>query len=182
LGAFGDGGAVISGNANYIKKARKIAQHGQSSKYVHDIVGMNSRLDTLQAAVLSVKLPYLDNWTKKRQEIATIYKRAFASCDSITLGEDPTCSSHVYHQFTMLIRGNRNKIMEELQKVGIPVRLYYPNAIHQQKAFSHLPNISLKHTEYVQSQMISLPIHPTLSTDQVQYIVNTVISVLKNQN
>ncbi len=182
LGAFGDGGAIVSNNQELIAKAKMIAQHGQSAKYVHDTIGMNSRLDTLQAAILSVKLPYLDHWTQKRQAIASVYKKAFTSCEAITLGVEPSYSSHVYHQFTILVRGNRNQIMERLQEMGVPVRLYYPMAIHQQKAFSHLPKVPLVQTERFQSQMISLPIHPTLSEDQVHYIVNSVLVVLKNQN
>lgn len=178
LGAFGDGGAIISNNSNYIAKAKRLAQHGQTAKYVHEIVGMNSRLDTIQAAILRVKLPYLDQWIKRRQDIALIYKRAFENCDAIILGKEPINSSHVYHQFTVLVKGDRNLMMEQLREMGIPIRLYYPKAIHEQKAFSQVTKKSLARTEKFQRQMISLPIHPTLTNEQVAYISEGVLSVL----
>ncbi|MFT6323897.1 MAG: UDP-2-acetamido-2-deoxy-ribo-hexuluronate aminotransferase [Salibacteraceae bacterium] len=178
LGAFGDGGAIISNNKAHLVKAKMLAQHGQSSKYEHDVVGMNSRLDTIQAAILSVKLPCLADWTKRRQELARIYKKAFNTIDAITLGYEPEYSKHVYHQFTMLVKGDRNKIKYELQKMGIPIRLYYPKAIHQQKAFSHLTPVGLNNTETFQSQMVSLPIHPTLTNEQAEYVVECVKSFL----
>lgn len=182
LGAFGDGGAIITSDNQLMQKARMIAQHGQSSKYVHDRIGMNSRMDSLQAAILSVKLPYLDLWTKKRQNIAAKYKAAFNNISSIQLCEEPDYSSHVYHQFTMLVDGNRNKLLDRLKNMGVPARLYYPKAIHQQKAFLGYTALNLERTEYFQTQMISLPIHPTLSEDETSFIVSTVISVIREIN
>lgn len=179
LGAFGDGGAIVSSSIDLLAKAKMMAQHGQSAKYVHDIVGMNSRLDTFQAAVLRVKLPYLNSWTAKRKEIASQYKRAFQAIEFITLGIEPEYSTHVYHQFTLLVLRNRSEIMGELKELGVPVRLYYPKAIHQQKACKEYAEVHLPKTEHIQSQMISLPIHPTLTNDQVQYTIDSVLKVLK---
>ena len=179
LGAFGDGGAIVSENLEYLEKAKMLAQHGQSSKYVHEIIGSNSRLDTLQAAVLSVKLPYLDQWNNRRKEIATFYSEGLVSNDLISIGASPEYADHVYHQYTIVVDGNRDGFMQELQSLGVPVRLYYPKAIHQQKMFSHL-NPVLPNTERIQSQMISLPIHPTMTNEEVTFVIDVVNRVVSN--
>ncbi|MGB0806825.1 MAG: DegT/DnrJ/EryC1/StrS family aminotransferase [Salibacteraceae bacterium] len=174
LGAFGDGGAIVSNSEELIKKSKMIAQHGQSSKYVHDCIGMNSRLDTIQAAILRVKLKHLNIWTKERVRIAHSYTEVFKNQERIVLPEIPQNSSHVYHQYTFCVKGNRELLKASLLKVGIPVRLYYPKAIHQQKAFKTNLAIHLTNTEKVQEQMISIPIHPTLNDRQVQFIIDNV--------
>lgn len=177
LGAFGDGGAIVSNNSQLLEKAKMLAQHGQSSKYVHEIIGSNSRLDTLQAAVLRAKLPYLDQWNARRLEIAKQYVEGLEPNGLITIIPVPEYATHVYHQFTLVVEGNRNQYMQELQSIGVPVRLYYPKAIHQQRMFSHLqPELPV--TERIQAQMISLPIHPTLTNAEVQFVVDSVNKVI----
>ncbi len=177
LGAFGDGGAIVSKKSNLLERAKMLAQHGQSSKYVHEIIGSNSRLDTLQAAILSAKLPYLDQWNSRRVEIAKMYTDGLVANKLISIGAVPNYATHVYHQFTIVVEGNRDQYMQELQSMGIPVRLYYPKSIHQQKMFSHL-NPVLPNSERIQSQMLSLPIHPTMTNEEVSYVIESVNRVV----
>ena len=173
LGAFGDGGAIISTDENSVEKAKKIAQHGQSKRYSHDFVGMNSRLDTLQAAVLIVKLKQLDYWTKRRQEIANRYTDKLKNIDGVQPPYVPQNCSHVYHQYTIYVASNRDAWLHKLQALGVPARLYYPKSIHQQKAFQKISPVSLPVTEQIQSGMLSLPIHPTMTNEEVDYIIES---------
>tara|TARA_R110002050_G_scaffold204327_3_gene339798 strand:- start:43837 stop:44958 length:1122 start_codon:yes stop_codon:yes gene_type:complete len=171
LGAFGDGGAIISADVKLLAKAKMIAQHGQSKKYKHELIGRNSRLDTIQAAILSVKLPYLDSWNQKRQEIASFYKESINEMDFVECGEENENSKSVYHQFTILVQEKRDRIMAKLLELEIPARLYYPGLIHQQAALSYLSVENLAQTQDIHSRMVSLPIHPTLTKNQLNYII-----------
>lgn len=171
LGAFGDGGAIVSSNSELLQKAKMIAQHGQLKRYMHDLIGTNSRLDTIQAAVLSVKLSYLDSWNAKRIAIANRYNQAFGLVEWIQVPKIPKGSTHVYHQYTILVEGDRDEILENLKQLGIPGRLYYPQLIHKQKAFKNHKEISLPNSEFFQKQMISLPIHPEMTVEQVDYVI-----------
>jgi dTDP-4-amino-4,6-dideoxygalactose transaminase len=178
LGAIGDGGAIISKNSKLLEKARQIAQHGQSAKYVHERIGMNSRLDAIQAAVLNLKLPLLDRWNNMRVKIVERYGSRLQNEPKIQLPVVPGYSSHVFHQFTIVINTmDRDSLLRTLNEKGVPARLYYPKAIHQQPAFKDY-QVHLPITEDIQSRMISLPIHPYLTFEQCDFICDTLLHLI----
>lgn len=187
LGAFGDGGCIVSRDSNLLQKAREIAQHGQSTRYQHKVIGLNSRLDTLQAAILRVKLKSLVQWTHKRQEIADMYSIRLENLSEIDLPFVPKGFTHVFHQYTIRVAHDRDSLMTDLQQLGIPVRLYYPKPIHQQAAFlkffaeKSLPLPDLAVTQTMQDSMLSLPIHPNISEQQIEYITHTIDCVLNKK-
>ena len=175
LGCYGDGGALMTNNKVLAEKMRMITIHGQSQKYVHQIVGCNSRLDTLQAAVLLVKLTYLDNYIHSRRKMAKMYD------DGLKLLNDrfeiPYCipeSSHVYNQYTMIVKGNRDNLQKYLKEKSIPTMVYYPLPLHFQPAFTDRIRISgnLNVSEKLCQSALSLPMHTEVDEEQVQYIIN----------
>lgn len=178
LGALGDGGAIVAKDKKLLEIAKSISQHGQTEKYKHVRIGMNSRLDAIQAAVLHVKLKYLEGWNIERRRVASIYNEMLSGEAQLSLPTVPPESKHVYHQYTIVFNGDREVIMNHLWDLGIPVRLYYPMAIHQQPVYNHL-NVSLPITEYLQKQMFSLPIHPNLSNEDAEYVANSLLNILR---
>lgn len=182
LGAYGDGGAMMCNDAALGEILWKIANHGQSVKYYHDIVGCNSRLDSIQAAILNVKLKYLDQFCARRRAAADFYDQNLAKIGEIKTPSKVPYSSHVYHQYTVrVLDGRRDQLAEYLKSVNIPTMIYYPLPLQDQKAFKHLydKRPELPVTETLCKQVISLPMHPDLTNDQLEYIVNKICQFFK---
>lgn len=178
LGCFGDGGAMFTNNDELASKIRMIANHGQPRKYVHQVIGVNSRLDTLQAAVLLVKLQHLDDFALRRQRVAAAYDAAFLSIKDIVCQEIVPYSSHVYHQYTVRItNGKRDNLQTFLKEKGVPSMIYYPIPLYKQEAFSSYFN-GEPHagTERLCQEVISLPIHTEMKDETQAYIIEMVQS------
>jgi dTDP-4-amino-4,6-dideoxygalactose transaminase len=180
LGGYGDGGALLTDNEALAQKMRMIASHGQSRKYCHEVIGCNSRLDTLQAAVLNVKLPYLNTYIERRQKVAKAYNEALEA--RTDLYETPVCipnSTHVYHQYTLKVKQNkRDDLQKYLKEKGVPTMVYYPNPVHKQSAFRGGIRIGsdLSETEKLCKSVLSLPIHAELEEEQIHYIIDLLIN------
>lgn len=178
LGAFGDGGAMFTDDDDLAVKLRMIASHGQSKRYYHDVVGCNSRLDAMQAAVLTIKLRYLDEYIAARRKAADFYDQAFAGNKSIIIPFRADNNKHVFHQYTLILNDvNRDALNQFLTDNGIPNMIYYPVPAHRQKMFDafggseyHLPV-----TDWLTERVISLPIHTELDEEQQSFIVNKVL-------
>lgn len=177
LGCFGDGGAIFTHDQGLAEKIRMIANHGQKTKYHHDVVGVNSRLDTLQAAILKVKLRYLDEYTLKRNEVATYYDLKLAPIKGVEIPARSSNSTHVFHQYTVKItKGERDRLKEHLTGKGIPSMIYYPVPLHMQNAY-HRPGFgvgSFPVTEELSKTVLSLPIHTEMQSEQLEYITDTI--------
>lgn len=178
LGCYGDGGAIYTNDDALAAKLRMIAHHGQSKQYVHDVVGVNSRLDTIQAAVLKVKLKHLDEYAKARNAAAAFYDKAFANHPKIKTPERSKNSTHVFHQYTLILNGvNRDKLREFLAEKNIPSMIYYPIPLHMQNAFKsdrYKPG-DFPVTEKLCANVISLPMHTELNNETLKYITDSVI-------
>ena len=177
LGCFGDGGAIFTQETSLAEKIKMIANHGQKIKYHHDIIGVNSRLDTLQAAILNVKLKYLDDYEQRRNKVADFYDQELSSVSFLQLPLRVTNSSHVFHQYTLKTKGiNRDHFKSYLEGKGIPTMIYYPVPLHLQKAYTRpeYPKGSFKVTEELSQTVISLPIHTEMNEEQLSYICNTI--------
>ncbi len=177
LGCYGDGGAIITRNALLAERIRMVANHGQSKRYYHDVVGCNSRLDTVQAAVLNCKLPRLDAYNASRGKVAAFYSNAFASNPKIKTPLTASHTTHVFHQYTLVLEGvDRNALVDQLAEVGVPSMIYYPVPAHRQKMFSflNLPEVDLPVTDWLTERVISLPIHTEMDQEQLDYIVKHV--------
>lgn len=175
LGAFGDGGAVCTNNDELAQKLIKLRVYGSSKRYFHDYIGLNSRLDEIQAAILKVKLKYLDKWNLERQKAASYYNELFKDIDSVILPRVKPNSSHIFHQYTIRTK-NRDVIYEKLRDLGIETIIYYPVPIHLQRAFSYL-NIksgSLPVTEKICNEVLSLPIYPEITRETQEYIIENI--------
>lgn len=182
LGAFGDGGALCTNDDVLADKIKMIANHGQSKRYYHDVVGCNSRLDSMQAAILNVKLKYLDAYCDARRNAAAFYDKAFANHPKITVPHKVNYSNHVYHQYTIILNDvNRDAFQQYLSSKGVPAMLYYPLPGHQQKMFEQF-NVATKKlpvTDWLTQRVISLPIHTELDEEQLTYITNNILAFLK---
>jgi UDP-2-acetamido-2-deoxy-ribo-hexuluronate aminotransferase len=177
LGAYGDGGAIFTHDSLLAEKMMMIASHGQKIKYHHDVIGINSRLDTLQAAILSVKLKYLDDYTLKRNEAADFYDAELKSCAFLDIPVRAKNSTHVFHQYTLKAKGiNRDDFKKYLEGKGIPSMIYYPVPLHLQKAYQR-PGFgigSFPVTEQLSKTVISIPIHTEMTSEELVYICQTV--------
>lgn len=181
LGCYGDGGAMFTNNDQLAEKLKMIANHGQSKKYVHDVVGCNSRLDSIQAAILDIKLPYLDGYNEARQRVAEHYNSAFASSEKIITPKTAEYSSHVYHQYTMVLEGiDREMVKTQLEEKGIPSMIYYPIPCHEQKMFTDLGVSTgpLPNTDYLKSRVLSLPIHTEMDEETLNFISSSVLEII----
>ena len=180
LGCYGDGGAIFTNSDNLAHKMRGIVNHGMYERYYHDEIGVNSRLDSIQAAILNVKLKYLDKYNKRRQEAANHYNAAFENIDQIEVPFiESDIDSHVYHQYTLkIINGKRDELADHLLKNNIPFGIYYPLGFHEQKAYKQefVSDNDFPVTNKVKNQVISLPMHTELSKKQIKFISNTIIS------
>ncbi|HZX09918.1 MAG TPA: DegT/DnrJ/EryC1/StrS family aminotransferase, partial [Acidobacteriota bacterium] len=174
LGAYGDGGMVVTQNKNLYQKLSMLREYGQKRKYYHQIKGYNSRLDTLQAAVLSVKLPYLDKWNESRRSSAHLYTNLLSDFKVITPEEAPLCK-HVYHLY-VIRTSKRNELKEYLETNGILCGIHYPLPVHLQPAFLDLgyKKGDFPITEKYAQELLSLPIYPELSRDQIRYVVKKI--------
>ena len=180
LGCYGDGGAIFTNSDNLAYKIRGIVNHGMYERYYHDEIGVNSRLDSIQAAILNVKLKYLDKYNKRRQESADSYNQAFEKIEKIkTPFVESDIESHVYHQYTIKVPAEkRDELAEHLSKNNIPFGIYYPLGFHEQKAYKQefFSDGDFPITNEIKNQVISLPMHTELSRRQINYITNTIIS------
>lgn len=184
LGCYGDGGAVMTRNPILAEKIKMIANHGQIKKYHHEIVGVNSRLDTIQAAILEVKLKYLTEYIRSRNTIAECYDEAFRGVQELDVPKRTTNSDHVFHQYTLKVgSGQRDNLKAYLEEAGIPSMVYYPLPVYQQNAFSkYVPSdFSLQVTEELCEVVLSLPIDTEVDLDQVSFICDTVIGFFKSK-
>lgn len=178
LGCYGDGGAIYTNNDELAANLRMIAHHGQSRQYVHDVVGVNSRLDSIQAAVLKVKLAHLDEYAKARNSAADFYDKAFAGHSKIKTPVRAKHSTHVFHQYTLTLNGiNRDKLKEFLAEKNIPSMIYYPIPLHMQNAFKSVRYKAgdFPVTEQLCQNVISLPMHTELNEDTLKYITDSVL-------
>lgn len=181
LGCFGDGGALFTQHDDLAALLQQMANHGQKVKYYHDTVGVNSRLDTLQAAVLRVKLPHLRDFAARRQAVAAAYDAAFAGNDRLKIPVRAAQSTHVFHQYTMLLQGvDRAAFQAALQESGVPTMVYYPVPLHLQKAYARpeCPVGTFPVAEHLAQNVVSLPIHTEMQPDEIQYIIHTLNQTL----
>ena len=185
LGCYGDGGALFTNDATLAQILNSLANHGQSERYYHKLIGCNSRLDTLQAIVLKTKLPLLNDYIKSRQSMAHIYNEALKDVPEIEIPFQNSFSSHVYHQYTLKIKnGKRDALHKFLTEHGISSAIYYPVALYNQEAFKPFLNskISLPNTEQLCQQVLSLPIHSEPNMQHLQYIVDHIKKFFKVTN
>lgn len=177
LGCYGDGGALMTNDKNLAERCNMIANHGQRVKYYHDDIGVNSRLDTLQAAVLNVKLKYLNQYADARQKAASHYDEALRSVSAIVLPKREAYSTHVFHQYTIKLEdASRDGLKAYLQEKGIPSMIYYPVPLHLQKAYNNYGYLQgdLPVSEQLSKRVLSLPIHTEMTHDQLEYITSTI--------
>ncbi len=177
LGCYGDGGALFTRDEQLAKKIKMIANHGQSVKYQHDIIGVNSRLDTLQAAILKIKLQYLDQYTEARNKVADLYNEQLKNIKGLQTPARAKNSTHVFHQYTLKINeGKRDVLKKYLEDKGVPTMIYYPIPLHLQKAYikEGFGPGSFPLTESLSKEVLSLPIHTEMKEEQLNYIVNSI--------
>jgi len=182
LGCYGDGGALYTNDDNLAARIRSISNHGMKVRYYHDDIGINSRLDTIQAAILRVKLKNLDSYNSARRASADLYDEAFSGYNDIKVPERMDFSSHIFHQYTIkIMNGKRLELKEYLESQKIPSMIYYPVPLHSQKAYSYLgyKKGDFPVTEKLCSEVISLPMHPELDREQLEYITMNVLKFLE---
>lgn len=175
LGCYGDGGAIFTNDEELAKKTRMIANHGQRVQYYHDEIGVNSRLDSIQAAILRCKLPHLDTYNKKRLDVALFYNAAFGELENVITPCIDSQSSHVFHQYTLRLKGiNREELRSYLAEKEIPAMIYYPVPLHLQKAYSdeRYEEGQFPVTEELCKEVLSLPMSPNLDPEQLNYITH----------
>lgn len=178
LGCYGDGGAIFTNDDTLAAKMRAIANHGMVVRYYHEMVGVNSRLDSIQAAVLDVKLQYLDEYIASRQKAAAYYDKAFAGNEKILIPARSAQSTHVYHQYTLRLQGvDRDALRAELDDKGIPAMVYYPVPLHLQKAYrdDRYAEGDFPVAERLSGCVLSLPMHTELDEEQLEYITRSVL-------
>lgn len=177
LACYGDGGAIFTDDDSLSERLRLIANHGMKQKYRNECVGVNSRLDTLQAGVLKVKLKYLDSYIAERRKAAEFYNNELKSIKQIILPKQQSQSTHTYNQYTIkVLDGKRDELKQYLLENEIPTQIYYPIALHKQEAFSNLARQAdeMTNTERLCKEVLSLPMHTELSIEQPQYIVSKI--------
>lgn len=181
LGCYGDGGAIMTNDDDLAMKLRMMANHGQSRQYIHDTIGVNSRLDSIQAGILDVKLQHLDEYSAARQRAAAYYDAAFAKIDGLVIPAREPKSTHVFHQYTLRVRnGQRAALRAHLTEGGVSAMIYYPIPLYKQIAYAHYwRGGELPVTEELCEQVMSLPIHTELTEDILQQIVETVASFFR---
>ena len=174
LGCFGDGGAIFTNDDDLAQRLRSMANHGQTVKYQHDILGLNSRLDTLQAAVLMAKLPHLHEFEKSRRAVAARYDEALGSLDGLEIPVRTVDSSHVFHQYTITCKtaAMRDGLKMYLAEHEIPSMIYYPRPLFLQTAYQQVVNLTI--SEDLCNRVLSLPICPELDVEQQEYIINNI--------
>lgn len=184
LGCYGDGGAIFTNNDDLAKDLRIVANHGQTKQYYHDLVGVNSRLDSIQAAILRIKLRHLDDYASRRNDVASHYDNAFKDMPEITTPARYENSTHVFHQYTMILNGvNREELRTFLNEHDIPAMIYYPVPLHLQKAYrdERYTEGDFPITEKLCEAVVSLPMQTELDDEQLNHITDTVTKFI-NQN
>ncbi len=182
LGCYGDGGAIFTNDEELGKKLQMIANHGQNKRYYHSRVGVNSRLDAIQAAVLNVKLRQLDSYNKARQTVATYYDEAFRDIEEVKIPQRHPKSTHVFHQYTLQVEPKKREVFQSILKENnIPSMIYYPLPLYKQQAFMHLipKELYLPNTEQLCDSVVSLPIHTEMTEEQMAYISEVVVHALR---
>jgi dTDP-4-amino-4,6-dideoxygalactose transaminase len=178
LGCYGDGGALYTNDEYFAKKLRSIANHGMKVRYQYDDIGVNSRLDTLQAAILRVKLKYLSKFNAERKAVADLYDKALEGCTSIFSPERVKYSSHIFHQYTIRVKnGKRDELKRYLETKNIPSMVYYPGPLHTQKAYNYLGYVEndFPVTTTLCKEVLSLPMHPDMEREQIDYITLNIL-------
>lgn len=184
LGCYGDGGAIFTNDDELAEQMRVVVNHGMRTRYYHDFVGVNSRLDSIQAAILDIKLQYLDEYAEKRRWAARMYNKAFEGNPKIKTPSEFRRSTHVYHQYTLKIEGaDRDGLMKHLQSKNIPCAIYYPVPMHLQKAY---PDVRYGEgdfpvTEELSRKVISLPMHTELDEEQIDFITSSVLEYVNGK-
>ncbi len=179
LGCYGDGGALYTNDDVIAKKLRSIANHGMKVKYHHDDIGINSRLDTIQAAILRVKLKHLSRFNEARRAVADQYDKAFSGCSSLSVPERMSYSSHIFHQYTLKVKnGKRDELKKFLESKSIPSMVYYPGPLHVQEAYKYLgyKENDFPVTAMLCKEVLSLPMHPDMEQEQIDYIVLNILN------
>ena len=177
LGAYGDGGAVFTNNDELAAKLRSMVNHGMTKKYYYEYVGVNSRLDTIQAAILRIKLRHLDDYNKARKEVAAAYDEAFTNLPGVKIPVRNPDSEHIFHQYTLQLPAEkRDALKDYLNAREIPAMIYYPFPLHLQKAYAELAykEGDFPVTERLCKQVLSLPIHTEMEQEQLEYIIHSV--------
>jgi dTDP-4-amino-4,6-dideoxygalactose transaminase len=181
LGCYGDGGAIFTNDDELAAKMRAIANHGMVIRYHHDMIGVNSRLDSIQAAVLDAKLPHLDEYIEARQKAAAYYDQAFSGNDKLLIPGRQEHSTHVFHQYTLRVVGaDRDKLRDGLAERGIPAMIYYPVPLHQQKAYidPRYKDGDFPIAERLAACVLSLPMHTELDEEQLAFITSSVLDLI----
>jgi len=182
LGAYGDGGAIFTNDDQLAEQLRAVVNHGMKVRYYHDYVGVNSRLDSIQAAILDVKLKHLDEYCDARRKAADFYDKAFVQCEQLKTPVRYSKSTHVFHQYTLVTKGvDREAMKLYLAEKGIPMMVYYPVPLHMQKAYKsdRYSEGDFPVTEDLSEKVISLPMHTELSEEQLDYITSNILEFLK---
>lgn len=183
LGCYGDGGAIYTNDDTLGPKLSMLANHGQVQKYIHKYIGVNSRLDSIQAAILGVKLPHLDAYSAARGAAADYYDAALKNVDGVRIPVRSAQSTHVFHQYTLIVEnGKRDALKKHLEAQGVPAMIYYPIPLNEQEAFSKIGKIagSLDTTRALCQSVLSLPMHTELEAQEQDFIIGHIIDFLKN--
>ncbi|MDR2920974.1 MAG: DegT/DnrJ/EryC1/StrS family aminotransferase [Tannerella sp.] len=184
LACYGDGGAIMTSNGELAERIRMLANHGQTEKYHHKMVGCNSRLDTLQAAILDVKLKYINDFTEARQKVAQRYDQKLSVLNDIQIPERSSFSTHVYHQYTIQVKeGQRDALQMYLNEKGIPTMIYYPLPVQEQEAYKWVarPSGDLSVSARLCKEVLSLPIHTEMTEEEQDFIISNVIGFFRKE-
>ena len=185
LGCYGDGGAIFTNDDKLADEMRSVVNHGMKVRYYHDIIGVNSRLDSIQAAVLKVKLQYLDDYANERNRAADYYTHAFKDYPQLKTPVKWEKTTHVFHQYTLITEGiDRNELQKHLMSKDIPAMIYYPVPLHMQKAYidPRYKEGDFPVTEMLSEKVISLPMSTELDDEQLEFITSAIIEFLENNS
>jgi dTDP-4-amino-4,6-dideoxygalactose transaminase len=185
LGCYGDGGAIFTNDDKLAKRIRVIVNHGMEVRYYHDSIGVNSRLDSIQAAVLDIKLKHLDEYAQARRFAANYYNEAFAASNKLKTPVTASFTNHVFHQYTLVTHSvNRQKLMEHLQSKGVASAIYYPVPLHMQKAYldPRYKSGDFPVSENLSKTVISLPIHTEFDEQSLKYVTDAVLEFVEKES
>jgi dTDP-4-amino-4,6-dideoxygalactose transaminase len=178
LGAYGDGGMLVTNNDEYAEKASMLRVHGSRRKYYNEIVGYNSRLDEVQAAMLRVKLPHIDSWNEARRKAANYYNKLLSGVDGIIHPNEDGYAKHVFHQYTVrILTGKRDLVRERLLKGGVMSMIYYPVPVHRLPVYALL-GIQMPRAEQLSREVLSLPIWPQITAETQEFVCHQLINSL----
>jgi dTDP-4-amino-4,6-dideoxygalactose transaminase len=170
LGAYGDGGLLVTNNEGFAQKAAMLRVHGSKKKYFNEVIGYNSRLDEVQAAILRIKLPHIDKWNEGRRQASVIYKKLLSGVEGIVLPAKENYAKHVFHQYTIRVtNGKRDEVQAKLEKMGVSTMIYYPIPVHQLPIYQSL-EIKMPNAEKLATEVLSLPIWPQINQEIQEYV------------